>query len=198
MPKAFKVCRASLLLILALAIAACSPEPRRYEFTLQTTGGPTGWPIWGEELSFDHAWGGPMGNSSEGFERPPRPYSTVILGTPLPAPESMQARWFSYRNQTFYEIDLDLPADLDERLRRWYRDYPPSRYLHYLVAGLSGRGEVYVWWRSWCKDCEQGLRRNFYMPIVASAFGKEAEGDPGTFRSQTQRRIEEGEIPSPW
>jgi hypothetical protein len=57
----------------------------------------------------------------------------------MPAPSSVQARWFSYRTQTFYEIDLALP-DTDALLQQWYRDFPPSQYRHYLVAGFSGRG----------------------------------------------------------
>ncbi|PXX89072.1 hypothetical protein CR158_11650 [Halomonas heilongjiangensis] len=149
-------------------------------------------------MTFDHSWGSPAGNLSAGFEhRPPRSGSVVTLPGPMPAPSSLQARWFSYRTQTFYEIDLALP-ETDALLRQWYRDYPASRYLHYLVAGFSGKGEAFVWWRAWCRDCGNDRSQDFHAPIVESAQAQKAEGDPSTFHSQTQRRVEDGVIPSLW
>ncbi|MDI5985698.1 DUF2931 family protein [Halomonas sp. M4R5S39] len=198
MPDLLRLARAVLLLALAWGLTACEAEPERYEFSVQPVGGPRGWPVWVEELTFDHSWGSPAGNLSAGFEhRPPRSGSVVTLPGPMPAPSSLQARWFSYRTQTFYEIDLTLP-ETDVLLRQWYRDYPASRYLHYLVAGFSGKGEVIVWWRAWCRDCGNDRSQDFHAPIIESAFAEEVEGDPSTFRSQTERRVEEGVISSPW
>lgn len=187
-----------LLLTLLLSIAACEAEPRRYDFSVQPVGGPRGWPIWVEELTFDHTWWTPGGNLSAGFEhRPPRSGSVNILAHPVAAPESMQARWFSYRTQTFYEIDLELP-DTDALLRQWYRDYPPSRYLHYLMAGFSGEGEVFVWWRAYCEACGSDRSQDFHAPIVESAYGEEAEGDPSWYREHIEEYVDEGIFPSPW
>ncbi|NIC04179.1 DUF2931 family protein [Billgrantia bachuensis] len=201
MPRSWKSrLRPVLLLGLLLLTAACEAEPasRRYDFAVQPVGGPRGWPIWIQELSFDHSWSTPAGNSSAGFEhRPPRLGAVNALAHPMPAPSSVQARWFSYRTQTFYEIDLELP-DTDALLQQWYRDYPPSQYLHYLVTGFSGKGEVIVWWRAYCKACGNDRSQDFHAPIVESAWAEEVEGDPSTFRSQTQRRVDEGVIPSPW
>ncbi|EWH01379.1 DUF2931 family protein [Halomonas sp. BC04] len=199
MPKSWKShLRLGLLLVLLLLASGCEAEPRRYEFALETTGGPTDWPVWVEELTFDHTWSSPVGNLGGGFDiRPPTGGRTAVLAHPVAAPESMQARWFSYRTQTFYEIDLELP-DTEDLLRQWYRDHPPAQYLHYLTAGFSGEGEVFVWWRARCRDCGSDRSRDFHAPIVESAYGEEAEGDPATFRSQTQRRVDEGIIPSPW
>ncbi|WP_258364172.1 DUF2931 family protein [Halomonas sp. LBP4] len=181
-------------------MAACpaESEPPRYVFAVKTNGGPKGWPVWVEELTFDATWRAPAGSLSGGFDiQPPRGGKTVTLSRPMPAPSSMQARWFSYRTQTFYEIDLALP-ETDELLCQWYREYPASRYLHYLVAGFSREGEVLVWWRAWCRDCGSDRSQDFHAPIIESAFAEEVEGDPSTFRSQTERRGEEGVIPSPW
>ncbi|MCE8034249.1 DUF2931 family protein [Billgrantia tianxiuensis] len=190
--------RHGLLLALLLLTSACEAEPQRYEFTVQPVGGPRGWPVWVEYLTFDHAWQTPGGGLSAGFERrPPRSGSINILAHPMSAPQSVQARWFSYRTQTFYEIDLALP-DTDALLQQWHRDYPPPDYRHTLVAGFSGKGEVTVWWRARCRACGGDRSRDFHAPIVESAWAEEVEGDPATFRSQTQRRIDEGIIPSPW
>ncbi|EPC04062.1 hypothetical protein L861_01785 [Litchfieldella anticariensis FP35 = DSM 16096] len=185
------------LLALLLVFTACEAEPRRYEFVVQPVGGPRGWPVWVEKLTFDHTWETPVGNLSAGFEhRPPRSGSFNVLAHPVVAPQSMQARWFSYRTQTFYEIDLELP-DTEALLRQWYREYPPPKYEHDLIVGFSGEGEVLVWWQAWCSECSD-RSRDFHAPIVESVYGEESEGDPSTFRSQTQRRVDEGIIPSPW
>ncbi|EWH01378.1 DUF2931 family protein [Halomonas sp. BC04] len=115
----------------------------------------------------------------------------------MPAPSSVQARWFSYRTQTFYEIELEL-TDIDSLVHQWYREYPPPDYRHVLVTGFSGEGEAFVWWWARCRACGSDRSRDFHAPIVESAYGEVAEGDPATFRSQTQRRVDEGIIPSPW
>lgn len=197
MPKPWRYFfRLSLLLALWLSLTACEEKPRQYEFMLQTVGGPEGWPVWVENLSFNNAWGGPAGGLSQGFDRrPPSPHSTVIFGTPLSAPQSMQARWFSHRTQTYYEIDLELPHT-DALLRQWYRDYPSSKYGHNLIAGFSGKGEVYVWWHAGCFNCPDNSE-DLHAPIVESAYGEEAEGDPIRYRNRTQEYIDEGTIPSP-
>ncbi|MCE8050232.1 DUF2931 family protein [Halomonas daqingensis] len=198
MPKWMTRLRPVLLLALLSFTAACEAEPSRYEFTLQTIGGPRGWPVWVEKLTFDHAWGAPVGGLSEGFDRdPPRGNRTAVLGTYLPAPQSIQARWFSYRTQTFFEIDLALP-DSDALLQQWYRDYPSSDYRHTLVAGFSGEGEVYVWWRARCRACGGDRSRDFHAPIVESAWAEEVEGNPDWYREHIQEYVNEGVFPSPW
>ncbi|WP_254914253.1 DUF2931 family protein [Billgrantia desiderata] len=190
--------RPVLLLALLLLTAACEAEPRRYDFAIQLNGGPTGWPVWVEELTFDHAWWSPGGNLGGGFDkRPPTGGATAGLPRPMTAPTSLQARWFSYRTQTFYEIDLELP-DTDALLQQWYRDYPPSQYHHYLMAGFSGEGEVYVWWRAYCEACGRDRSRDFHAPIVESAWAEEVEGNPDWYREHIQEYVNEGVFPSPW
>lgn len=192
--------RPVLLLGLLLLASACEAEPelRRYDFTVQPFGGPRGWPIWVEELIFDGTWRSPAGNLSAGFEHsPPRSGSFISLAHPVPAPSSAQARWFSYRTQTFYEIDLELPGT-DVLLQQWYRDYPPPDYRHYLMVGFSGNGEAKVWWRARCTVCGRDRSQDFHAPIVESAWAEEAEGDPNRYRNRTQEYIGEGVMPSPW
>ncbi|MGL6213532.1 DUF2931 family protein, partial [Billgrantia desiderata] len=138
----------------------------------------------------------PNGDLLEGFDQQP-PYSgTYSFGAPLPAPQTMQARWFSYRTQTFYEIDLALP-DMLESLPQWYRDYPLSRFHHALTVGLSGHGEVQVGWHAWCRNCAD-RSEDFYAPIVSTARGEEAVGATERYRTRTQAFIDQGIFPSPW
>ncbi|MDI5985697.1 DUF2931 family protein [Halomonas sp. M4R5S39] len=201
MPDLLRLARAMLSLTLLWGlITACSveSEPPRYEFAVKSNGGPSGWPVWVEELTFDDAWRAPAGSLSGGFDiRPPRGRKTVTLSRPMPAPSSLQARWFSYRTQTFYEIDLELP-ETGKLLRQWYRDYPASRYLHSLIAGFSGQGEVFVWWHAWCRDCGNDRSQDLHAPIVESAHANEAQGEPAWYYEQTQQYIDEDVIPSPW
>ncbi|MBW6392022.1 DUF2931 family protein [Billgrantia antri] len=194
--------RPALLLALLLLTSACEAEPqpelRRYDFAVQLNGGPTGRPVWVEELTFDHTWWSPGGNLGGGFDkRPPTGGATAVLPRPMPAPSSVQARWFSYRTQTYYEIDLALP-DTDTQLQQWYREYPPPGYRHYLMAGFSGEGEVYLWWRARCTVCGRDRSRDFHAPIVESAWAEEAEGDPNRYRNRTQQYVDEDVMPSPW
>lgn len=200
MPRWMVRVRRGLLLALLLLINACEAEPdsRRYDFAVQLNGGPAGFPVWVEELTFDHAWWSPGGNLAGGFDkRPPSGGATAVLSRPMPAPASVQARWFSYRTQTFYEIDLALPGT-NALLRQWYRDYPPPDYRHYLMAGFSGEGEVYVWWRARCTVCGRDRSRDFHAPIVESAWAEESEGDPNRYRNRTKEYVDEGVMPSPW
>ncbi|QOR39096.1 DUF2931 family protein [Billgrantia diversa] len=195
-----KSLRPALLLVLLLWTTGCEAElePRRYDFAIQLNGGPTSWPVWVEELTFDHTWWSPGGNLGGGFDkRPPAGGATAVLSRPIPAPSSVQARWFSYRTQSFYEINLEL-LDTDALLQQWYRDYPPPGYRHYLMAGFSGEGEVYVWWRARCTVCGRDRGQDLHAPIVESAWAEEAEGDPNRYRNRTQEYVGEGVIPSPW
>ncbi|MDX5377062.1 MAG: DUF2931 family protein [Halomonas sp.] len=194
--------RLVLLLVLLLLNSACEAEPqlelRRYDFAVQPVGGPTGWPIWVEELTFDHSWNARAGNISSGFEyQPPRAGGVNVLAHPMPAPSSVQARWFSYRTQTFYEIDLEMQGT-DALLQQWCRDYPSPDYRHYLVVGFSGKGEAKVWWRASCRACGRDRSQDFHAPIVESAWAEEAEGDSNRYRNRTQQYVDEDVMPSPW
>ncbi|MCE8014169.1 DUF2931 family protein [Halomonas desiderata] len=190
--------RPGLLLLLLLLTAACEAEQQRYSFTVQPFGGPRGWPVWVEKLTFDNTWSSPAGNLNVGFEySPPRSGSYITLAHPVPAPSSVQARWFSYRTQTFYEIDLEL-SDMDAQLQQWYRDYPQPDYRHYLMVGFSGRGEAKVWWRASCNNCGRDRSRDFHAPIVESAWAEQVEGNPDWYREHIQEYINEGVFPSPW
>lgn len=189
--------RAVISGLLLLLLAGCSKEPKDYQFTLSIAGGPIGWPVWVKDLTFDHAWSSPAGYLGGGYDQRPPGGATVVLD-PKPAPESLQAKWFSYRTQTFYEIDLSLPTDLDGQLQDWYRSYPPPKYNHYLIPGFSGKGEVLVWWRARCMDCGYDRSEDFSTPIIEGVKSQVVEGDPEGYRVQTQELIEEGTIPSPW
>ena len=118
--------------------------------------------------------------------------------SPKPAPSTVHARWFSYRTQTFYEVILSLPEDLDAKLRKWYRDYPLDDYNHTLIVGFSGKGEALAWWEAFCNTCNYDRSHDFSTPLIENVQAEVVEGDPSGYRLQTQESIDEGSMPSPW
>lgn len=139
--------------------------------------------------------GGTVGEVSWG-EPPSGGAILSLIGTPVP--DAWHARWFSFRQQTFYELDIELPDDLEERVRQWYRAYSRSEgYRHTLLAGYSGDGRARLWWRVNCVTgigCRDEETRLF--PIVREAQAEEVDGDPGRYEQRTQRRIELGRMPA--
>ena len=177
----------ALLLALCLTLTtACSGEPREYNFGISVAGGPIGWPIWMERLTFDNTWSVPAGSIDGGFDHNPPGGAMVVLSSPKAVPSSVQARWFSYRTETFYQIDLSLPEDFSDRVNEWYLKYPEPKYRHYLIVGFSGKGEALVWWRARCMDCGYDRSEDFSTPIVENAQANVMEGDASQYRSQTE------------
>tara|TARA_Y100001933_G_scaffold231798_1_gene249962 strand:- start:189 stop:749 length:561 start_codon:yes stop_codon:yes gene_type:complete len=186
-----------VIILLSLLVTACSSEPREYDFAVSVAGGPEGWPVWVDEVIVDQSWRVPAGGIEHGFDQRPPIGGVAILG-PKPAPSSVHARWFSYRTQTFYEVILSLPEDLDDKLRKWYRDYPLDDYSHTLIVGFSGKGEALVWWKAFCSTCNYDRSHDFHTPLIENVQAEEVEGDPSGYRLQTQELIDEGSMPSPW
>ena len=172
-------------------------EPRTYPYSIAISGGPDGWPVWVEDQIFWGAFSISGGSVSDrSWDEPPDGGKTAVLGD-VPIPDRLTARWFSFREQTFYELDIALPEDLEERVRQWYRDYPRSQhYQHMLLAGYSGDGRARLWWEVWCGGpfCDED--EPLYFPIVREAQAEEADGDPGRYTKRTAELREEGAIPA--
>ena len=125
----------ALLVALCLTLTtACSGEPHEYNFGISVAGGPIGWPVRVEELTFDNNWSAPGGILRGGFDHSP-PGGAMVILSPKPAPNSVQARWYSYRTKTFHQIDLSLPDDFSNRVNEWYQKYPEPKYRHYFIVG---------------------------------------------------------------
>ncbi|MEP6220555.1 hypothetical protein, partial [Marinobacter sp.] len=109
--------RAAFSILLLFLVTACSSEPREYDFAVSVAGGPEGWPVWIEDITFDQYWSVPAGGIEHGFDQRP-PQGGVAMISPKSAPSIVHARWFSYRTQMFHEVTFSLPDDLDEKLRQ--------------------------------------------------------------------------------
>ncbi|MCC5812117.1 MAG: DUF2931 family protein [Ectothiorhodospiraceae bacterium] len=184
-----------LWLALLAALAGCASSPGQpYPYAVVTGSGPDGWPAWVEELTFDNSWrvaAGAIGGNPD-WDIPPQSGKITVIGRG-PVPRTMQARWFSHRTLTFYEIELELPEDTELRVRDFYRKHPASDYRHALMVGISGDGRVRLWWRAMCRGfCGDDP---VYLPIIKEAVGTQAEGDPERYRESTEYHRNLNRIP---
>lgn len=190
------IARAAFSILLLFMVTGCSSEARKYDFAVSVAGGPDGWPVWVEEVIFDQSWGVPAGGIEYGFDQQP-PRGGVAMISPKRAPNTVHARWFSYRTQTFYEVTFSLPNDLDDKLRKWYRDYPLEDYSHTLIVGFSGKGEALAWWKAFCSSCNYDRSHDFHMPLAEDVAAEVVDGDPTWYEDITYQHVREGTIPLP-
>lgn len=185
------------ILILAFTIlsSACSLEQESYPYTVSVAGGPTGWPVWLEEIVINDLLRIPGGVNGYGFDQTPPLGSRAVLSGP-PVPATIDARWFSYRTLNFYEASIAMPDGFQERLKEWYRQYPPSEFGHYFLLGFSGKGEVTVWWRATCLVCDTSAD-DFSEQIVSNRNADIAKGNAEDYRLQVEYFVDKGVIPSP-
>ncbi|HCW91062.1 MAG TPA: hypothetical protein DHU56_13570 [Marinobacter sp.] len=185
-----------LMVTIVVLLLGCDGEPDKYDFGLSVAGGPASWPVKVQKITFDNSWRAPGGIFGRGFNDSP-PAGAMVVLSPKPIPSSMEARWFSYRTQTFHHVDLKLPEDFQDRVEGWYEEYTDPKYRHYLIVGFSGKGDALVWWRARCMDCGYDRSQDFSTPIVENVKAMDVEGDPGRYRSQTEQFIDEGLFPAP-
>ncbi|WP_273207703.1 DUF2931 family protein [Marinobacter subterrani] len=185
------------VLIVAFTIlsSACSSEQKSYPYTVSVAGGPTGWPIWLEEVVINDALQVRGGVNGYGFDQTPPLGSRVVLSKP-PAPAKIDARWFSYRTLDFYEASVTMPDGFKERLKEWYRQYPPSDFGHYFLLGFSGKGEVTIWWRATCLACDTA-DDDFLEQIISNRKANQVSGNPEGYRAQVDYFVKKGVIPAP-
>ncbi|WP_428240848.1 DUF2931 family protein [Gynuella sp.] len=185
--------------LLLIVISACEASDT-YDYGFAEGGiGGHGWPIWVEKLVFNESWGVPVGNLSgqtEEDERPP--FGTIASFNEIPLPHSAWARWFSYRNQTFYEITVGISKTKQEQIKQWFKQYPTTKYSHTLSTGFAGQGEIQIWWTAMCirPSCPKDHLEEHYFELIPRIPAIVAEGDPSQYRERTKGEIKDGTIPA--
>ncbi|AJQ96941.1 DUF2931 family protein [Gynuella sunshinyii] len=188
------------LFLLSLLLSGCKEKTYDYGFDTGGLGGP-GWPIWVEYLIINEAWQIPVGSLSGGTgdvsKRPPGGASASMGWIPLP--HTVRARWFSYRNQTFYEATVEIPEDKQKQIKRWLKKYPREKFLPLLSTGISGKGEMQLWWYVGCVGfgCPEGPK-NFefhFFELTPRIQATVAEGDVHIYSADTREQVKTGFLP---
>ncbi|WP_428242083.1 DUF2931 family protein [Gynuella sp.] len=187
------------LISLSLMLSACRADDT-YNYSFDTGGyGGKGWPIWVEELVFNESWGVPVGALSGGVSDTSKrlPGGKAAGAGHVPLPQTIRARWFSYRTQTFYEATLDISEEKRAQIKEWFERYPRKGYLHNLVTGISGEGTMQAWWLAVCVNSLAGCpkyERN-YFELAPRIQATVAEGDARIHSAGTEQEVEMGNLP---
>ncbi|WP_428240563.1 DUF2931 family protein [Gynuella sp.] len=189
------------LLLLPILISGC--EEKTYDYGFREGGiGGSGWPVWVEYLIINESWQVPVGNLSGGkaeiTKRPPGGAQSSLGWVPLP--QTVRARWFSYRTQTFYEATVEIPKDKRKQIELWLKNYGTEQYLQDLSVGFAGQGEIQLWWYAGCVgiDCpplRPATYESHFFELTPRIKATIAEGDPGMYRVRTLQEVREGSIP---
>ncbi|WP_428242084.1 DUF2931 family protein [Gynuella sp.] len=186
------------LILLSLLLSACRADDT-YNYGFDTGGyGGRGWPIWVEKLVFNESWGAPVGALSGGkpdtSARLPGGASAVMGYVPLP--QTIRARWFSYRTQTFYEATLEISEEKRTQIKEWFDRYPRKKFVHNLVTGISGEGTMQAWWFVGCVNfgCPEEYESH-YFELAPRIQATVAEGDARIHSAGTEQEVEMGNLP---
>lgn len=185
---------AVLVFLLRVLIPA---EDQTYEYGTSSGGlGGSGWPVWVENLTIDDSFGVPVGNLDGGTPGEAPLGSLASLG-PIPLPKTVSARWFSFRNQTFYEVEAEIDAESRKKIRGWYKEFPRPQYLHHLSIGYAGQGHLSAWWMANCihSSCEDKVPRSNTFMLLEKAAAQEASGDPRGYVVRSEEYVRAGRMP---
>ncbi|AJQ97123.1 DUF2931 family protein [Gynuella sunshinyii] len=189
------------LLALPLLLSGC--DEKTYDYGFDTGGfGGSGWPIWVESLVINEAWRLPVGALSGGdadISKYPPGGKAASAGW-VPLPHTVRVRWFSYRTQTFYEATAEVPKDKQKQIKQWFKKYPRPKYVHNLVTGIRGQGEIQLWWYAGCvgMGCPEIRPETYeyhYFELTPRIQATVAEGDARRHREGTKQEVEMGFLP---
>lgn len=186
-----------------VAVVLWNSSPNEYDYRLKFGGlGGPGWPLWVERFSFDDLYSTSVGNLSGGRSTAPDYIpggAGHSIGRKMPVPQELSARWFSFRNQTFYEVRTEIDRDTRKALARWHRQYDKDYYNHYLTIGYAGQGYWSAWWVVYCNTgapCQDDfpqLKKTF--PLFNKVPAQEAPGDPRRYVVRSEAMIRDGRMP---
>ncbi|AJQ96634.1 DUF2931 family protein [Gynuella sunshinyii] len=188
------------LILLSLILSGCRADDT-YNYSFDTGGyGGKGWPIWVEKLVFNETWGVPVGALSGGVSDTSKrlPGGKAAGAGYVPLPQTIRARWFSYRTQTFYEATLEISEEKGAQIKDWFERYPTeSGFSHALVSGISGEGSMQVWWSVICVNSRGGCTKHdsYEFELAPRIQATVAEGDARIHSAGTEQEVEMGNLP---
>ena len=112
-------------------------------------------PTFVDYIRLNGSIGFPFGGMTDGRSPDTKIFGSMMgLYKPEPVPYQVDARWFSYQTEAFYEISLEIPEEKQQQIRNWYRMYPERGYSHSLQLGISGKGNLRLYWQANCQMLE--------------------------------------------
>lgn len=177
------------VLIVSLLVSGCVIWERESGHWSLIGAAPTHYDMWlisaQLEKSGVRSWRAPLGGHMGCCWRGPRgPFGSG--GKLDPFPNLIALHWFSFAEQKYYSTLIQVPSDLQERMREPARHITQRGNIRYeprstLVLGLAPGGEVVLWIMSQRTNAVE----------VARVFAVEVPGDPEDFAELTQSYLEE-------
>ena len=192
---------AGLLIMAAPVIwlySAANAVDGTYKYGIRSGGiGGDGWLVWVEHFVVNEQFGVPVGNLGGGDPEGPPYGAGAGLSGPVPVPKKVRARWFSFRNQTFYEAKTEIDRESRKRIAQWLRKYSDIGYNHHLTIGYAGQGYWSAWWVVYCSygPCEDNRPRKKVFPLFTKVAAHEVPGDPRKYVVNSEAMIRNGEMP---
>ncbi|SFM11151.1 DUF2931 family protein [Marinobacter zhejiangensis] len=179
--------RSTLWLWSALWLAGCASWEKESIYWNAGVAAPTHYDMWvinlHVEKSGERSWRMPVGHTGCCWEGD---YGPIGKGGGLdPFPNLIALHWFSFAEQKYYSTLIEVPPDLQERMREPVRHITQRGNVRYepsssLVLGLAPGGEVVVWMMSQRTNAVEVMR----VPAV------EVEGNLDAFRVRTEQYLE--------
>jgi hypothetical protein len=140
--------------------------------------------------------GGALGG---GWKNPDDPNSLpsggkihILTGKQI-VPQKAYARWFSYKEQKFYQATIEFPRNLQMVISEFANAFGENTSEPAIIFGFSPDGKIKVSIDSSCSytyECGKNTR----IMQIASGHGVKADGNPSVYLPITKQLIREGDI----
>src|SRR5690554_2306365 len=144
---------ALIVVTLLWMLYGAKSEPETFRYAVNAGGFDS--PTFVDYIRLNENIGFPFGGMTDGRSPDTKIFgSSMGLYKPEPVPYQVDARWFAYQTEAFYEISLEIPEEKQQQIRDWYRKYPERDYSHSLQLGISGEGDLRLYWQAFCQMLE--------------------------------------------
>jgi len=144
---------ALIVVTLLWMLHGVASKPKTFRYAVNAGGFDS--PTFVDYIKLNENIGFPFGGMTDGRSPDRKVFgSSMGLYKPEPVPYQVDARWFAYQTEAFYEISLEIPEEKQQHIRDWYRKYPERDYSHSLQLGISGKGDLRLYWQANCQMLE--------------------------------------------
>lgn len=116
----------------------------------------------------------------------------VLVGENI-VPTSARAVWFSYRNQKFYEANIQFTPNLPELLKKYRTAFGTNTYRPTIIFGFGQNGEIKSILSTSC-SYQYECGKNEKKATIASGKGSEIPGNTKVYLPITKQLIKQGRL----